>query len=423
MSIIQKIESQSCGCDAQGAKGLISIDDALALISRTVRPLADTQTVPLACATGRVLTDAVRAMGMVPPFENAAMDGYAVNAADLVGNGPWMLPVAGRVAAGQSLHTKFARGTAVQIFTGAPMPDGANAVIMQEDVQRKGQDIEIRRQIAPRTHVRAAGEDMTQGKMVVAAGRCLTARDVAACAAAGHATVKVQRALKVALVMTGDEVCQSGQSRGAAGIWDVNTPMLCAAMSMPSIDLCEVQTASDTRDGLRAQLATLAQKVDLIVTTGGISVGEEDHVKPALHDLNATITFSGVAIKPGKPISVGQMGKAAWLGLPGNPLSAFVTWQLFGTALCNALLGRVPACSDRRHVILSEPLCHKPGRCELRLAQLAGFDDVGREVAVAAKGTHSGRVATLPGMDGLLFVPADARTLPAGALVEFLPFQ
>jgi molybdopterin molybdotransferase len=423
MTIIQKIESQNCGCEVHGSKNLISIDQALARISRTFSPINGTEKVWLADASGRVLAASVRAMGMVPPFANSAMDGYAVNTADLAGDGPWDLLVTGRIAAGQLPPTALINGTAMQIFTGAPVPDGANAVIMQEDVQRTTAGIEIRRKITPRTHIRAAGEDMTKGKTVVPAGRCLTARDIAACAAAGHATVMVQRKLKVALVVTGDEVCQPGETRGKTAIWDVNTPMLCATMGMSSVDLCAIQSATDTRQGLKAQIATLADQVDLVVTTGGISVGEEDHVKPAISDLNAKITFSGVAIKPGKPISVGQVGKAAWLGLPGNPLSAFVTWQLFGTALCRALTGLVSAHIGRRHVVLSEPLCHKPGRCELRLAYLAGFDDQGREVATAATATHSGRVAALPDADGLLFIPADAKTLPAGALVEFLTFH
>lgn len=423
MTVFQKIRTQGCGCDAAGDKHLIGIDEAFALIERTNRSVTGTETVPLADAIGRVLTNSIRATGMVPPFANAAMDGYAVNTADLDGDGPWKLSVAGRVAAGQVAQKAIAKGTAVQIFTGAPVPDGANAVIMQEDVNRVAAGIEIHRRIAPQANIRAAGEDMTKGKTVVPAGRCLTARDIAACAAAGHAKVSVQCKLKVALIVTGDEIRQPDQPRGKAGIWDVNSPMLCAAIQQPSIDLCAVQSAADTRKALKAQLAALVNRVDLIVTTGGISVGEEDHVKPALNDLNAKIIFSGVAVKPGKPVSIGQVGSTAWMGLPGNPLSAFVTWHLFGIALCNALTGLTEVRSDRRHVVLPKPLRHSPGRCELRLAKLTGFDRLGREVVVAADATHSGRVAALPDMDGLLFVPADAETLPEGALIEFLPFR
>jgi molybdopterin molybdotransferase len=198
--------------------------------------------------------------------------------------------------------------------------------------------------------------------------------------------------------------------------------MLSAAMIAPHIELCGVHHAADTRSALRAQLSALAEQADIVVTTGGISVGEEDHVKPVLADLGATIEFSGVALKPGKPVSFGKYKETYWLGLPGNPLSAFVTWQVFGTALCNALAGMTDRGAQRRHVVLSRALNHKLGRCEFRLARLAGFDGTGRETAEFEDATHSGRVAQLPDMDGLLFIPADAEALPAGALVEFQPF-
>ncbi len=422
MTVVQKIAGPSCGCDAFGNKDLFTIDQALAEIARKVRPIAATEVVTLQNAVGRVLNQPARALGMVPPFANAAMDGFGINTADLTGDGPWDLRVSDRVAAGQTPEAALAAGTAVQIFTGAPVPDRTNAVVMQEDVQHTKEGIRLTHMIAPRTHIRAAGEDMTFGKITVLAGCVLTARDITACAAAGHGSLTVCRPLQVAVLVTGDEVCQPGTPRGAAGIWDVNTPMLRAAITSPAVILSQTRIAADTKSALRTQLAVLAKSADLIVTTGGISVGEEDHVKPALQDLGAAIGFSGVAMKPGKPVSFGQFNGACWLGLPGNPLSAFITWQLFGTALCQALTGQARQSVSRRHVVLSRPLRHKPGRCELRLARLNGFDHLGREVAEFADITHSGRVARLPDMDGMLFVPADAETLPAGALVEFQPF-
>ncbi len=412
----------NCGCDAHGAADLISIDVALTRIKRTICAIGDAQVIPLAQAAGRTLTVAVRALDMVPPFANSAMDGYAINTADLIGDGPWTLHVADRVAAGQAPQNALRHGTAAQIFTGAPVPDRANAVIMQEDVTRTEAGIEIRRKVAPGTHIRAAGEDMVKGKIVVPADRLLTPRDIAAVAAAGHGTVTVLRKLRVALVVTGDEVCQPGQARGAAGIWDVNTPMIAATMTQPALDLCHIETAADTRRALSKQLARLAAKVDLIVTTGGISVGQEDHVKPALDDLGAQIVFSGVAIKPGKPVSLGKLGRTVWLGLPGNPLSAFVTWQVFGVPLCRALGGQAADPCASRKVALSKPISHKHGRCEMRCAQLTGIDDLGRAIAAPAAATHSGRVATLPDMDGLIRIPADAPELPVGAIVDFTPF-
>ncbi|WP_224825948.1 gephyrin-like molybdotransferase Glp [Cognatishimia sp. MH4019] len=422
MTILEPRLNQGCGCDSLGGETLISIDQALIQIARAAAPIDRTQTIALQDAVGRVLLDVVRARGMVPPFNNAAMDGYAIHTDDLEGDGPWDLPVRDRIPAGQAAGAALVRNAAVQIFTGAPVPDGANAVVMQEHVERHAEGIRLGKAVQPGAHIRSAGEDMTAGKIIVPAGRALTARDIAACAAAGHDSVKVRDCLRVALLVTGNELRQSGRARGAACIWDVNTPMLQAAIASPSVQVCEVQHAADTRDALRAQLSELSQKVDLIVTTGGVSVGEEDHVKPALSDLNARVTFSGVALKPGKPVSFGQLDGTYWLGLPGNPLSALVTWHLFGKALIQALTGQVAKSAPRRHVVLSCALQHKPGRCEMRLARIVGHDALGRDVADFADATHSGRVSTLPEMDGMLLVPAEADMLPEGALVEFTPF-
>ena len=165
----------------------------------------------------------------------------------------------------------------------------------------------------------------------------------------------------------------------------------------------------------------MAARADLVITTGGISVGEEDHVKPAVMALGGETLFSGVAIKPGKPVSVGRIGKAHWLGLPGNPVSAFVTWQVFGLALVRALSGE-GSIRTRRHVVTSSPIRRNPGRCELRPATLAGFDAHGREIVCFEDATHSARVGLLSAAQGLMFLPADAECLPAGALVEFQPF-
>jgi molybdopterin molybdotransferase len=423
MTVIRKIAGTGCGCDDIARPGsLISIDEALSRIEGLTQAAPETELVTLAQAVGRVLAQPVQSRGMVPPFDNAAMDGFAIHTGDLCGDGPWSLAIGGRIAAGDIPLCELRRKEAIQVFTGAPVPKGADAVVMQEQVLRSDTHIRLTGLVKPGSNIRRVGEDMAMGRIVVPAGRSLSPRDIAACAAAGYQAVPVIRRIRAALLVTGDEVVQQGQTRGAAAIWDVNTPMLSAAIAAPGIDLCSIQIAGDTRHGLRAQLAELSQKVDLIVTTGGISVGEEDHVKPALSDLSARIAFSGVAVKPGKPVSFGHVGRAAWLGLPGNPLSAFVTWQIFGAALCRSLSGQTQGAVRRRHVVLQRVLHHKPGRCELRLAGLTGFDSAGREVVDFVDATRSGRVSQLSDMDGLLFIPAETEDLPGGALVEFHPF-
>jgi molybdopterin molybdotransferase len=358
---------------------------------------------------------------MVPPFDNAAMDGYAVQTAALTGPGPWSLRVIARLPAGLDTDAGISGDTAARIFTGAPVPTGTDAVVMQEEVTRQGDAIVLRRLPEPGLNIRKAGSDIASGALVLDAGRRLGPREIAACAAAGAGTVHVYPRLRVALLVTGDEVRPSGAIRSDAQIWDVNSPMLSALLTSPAIDLVSSDHGPDDRGGFARQLADLAARSDLIVTTGGISVGEEDHVKPALAALGGEVLFSGVAIKPGKPVSFGRMGSCLWLGLPGNPLSAFVTFQIFGTALLRCLCGDGGK-DSRRHVVLSEAVRRKPGRCELRPAVIAGFDAHGREVARFDDATHSARVGTLPLADGLICLPAEADHLPAGALVEFQPF-
>ena len=424
MTIIQPISEPDCGCEAgPGSRSLITMDEALAQIARLVAPVPGTEDVPTGLGRGRVLARSVRSMGAVPPFDNAAMDGYAIRAADLSGPGPWRLPIQGRAAAGQAILPVLQAGTAIQVFTGARMPDGADVVVMQEHVTRIGGSLLIDRPVERHTHVRLKGEDMQAGRTILQEGRSLTARDIAACAAAGAEQLCVSRPVRVALLVTGDEVMPPGAPLGPSGIRDVNTPMLRAAIKAAGGTLCAVEAGADNRRDLRAQVSRMSRTADLIVTSGGISVGALDHVKPALTDLGAQIAFSGVAMKPGKPVSFGRIGAAHWLGLPGNPLSAFVSWTLFGHAILAALTGRTGWQAHRRTVVTRDPVRRKPGRCELRLARIEGIDGLGREVVRFDSATHSGRVSTLALADGLIFLPAETESLPAGAPVRFHPFS
>ena len=423
MTLVQRIETPGCGCDAsEHLSGLTSIDEALGIIGRHAKPVAGTETVPLMQAFGRVLAEPVHAVAMTPPFDNAAMDGYAVDTSAFAGSGPWRFPVASRLPAGSKASAFVGKTQAARIFTGAPVPRGADAVIRQEDARRVGDTVTFEIRPTSGLNLRRAGSDMQAGQVVVEVGTCLGPRDIAACAAAGAELVTVRRLLRVGLLVTGNEVRTAGTGRDEAQIWDVNTPMLCGLLRSPQIELVQVELVSDSRDALMQRLSYLSGAADLIVTTGGVSVGEEDHVKPAFRELGAKLHFSGVRIKPGKPVSYGTLGTCNWLGLPGNPLSAFVTWQVFGAALLRQLNGQSTCGTKRRHVVTGEAIHRKPGRCELRPASLIGFDGQGIEVAVFETATHSGQVGRLPKSDGLMVLEAETDYLPAGALVEFLPF-
>ncbi|REC55162.1 molybdopterin molybdenumtransferase MoeA [Rhodosalinus sediminis] len=424
MTAIDRLIGPGCGCDAgEGAGAAISLDAALERIAAHAAPVAGTEALSPAAAAGRILARPVAARAAAPPFDNAAMDGYAVATRALSGEGPWWLAVTDRVTAGQGAPAPLPGAMAARIFTGAPIPPGADAVVMQEHVHREGDAIRIDARPAPGLNLRRAGEDMAAGQLVLDAGRRLGPREIAAAAAAGADRLHVRRPLRVALMVTGDEVQPAGVARAAAAaIPDVNTPMLAAALAGPAVELVAVAHGGDDRAALTRRIADLAARADLVVTTGGLSVGEADHVAPALAALGAEVCFAGVAIKPGKPVAFGRLGAATWLGLPGNPLAAFVSWHLFGRALLRRLAGQTHPVPARRHVVTATAIHRTPGRCEIRPAAIAGCDAEGREIVRFEASTQSGRVAGLPGADGLMFLPAEADHLPAGALVEFEPF-
>ena len=423
MTILQPIQAQGGGCDTtERVKSLVPLEDALKLIEQTVAPISTSEQVPLSAAVGRIPAEPVEALGMAAAFDNSAMDGYAIRCASLTGDGPWTLPVSGRIPAGTTGQQPFTGRGAVRIFTGAPVPSGADAVIAQEEVVREEGKITIHRSPAVGLNIRRAGAGMVRGQRILERGVRLGPREIAACAAAGCAQVSVLLPLRVSLLVTGDEVQSAGSDRHDAQIWDINTPMISAALSGAHIELVQVKRGADSREALRRMVVTMSGQSDLIITTGGISVGEEDHVKPVMHTLGAEVVFSGVAIKPGKPVSFGRLGTALWLGLPGNPLSAFVTWQVFGTAILRALLQMQGSQAAHRHVTLGKPVRRKPGRCEFRPAHFVGFDGQGREVVDFETRISSGHVAALPGADGLILLPKDTEELPEGALVEFQPF-
>lgn len=411
-----------CGCDRlDTTPGLMTIDQALAAIDNHVWAVDGIENIAAVNSRGRILSRPVTALLPSPRFDNSAMDGFAVCLKDLPGKGPWSLPVTGCQFAGSTNVARMTDGAAVQIFTGAALPDGVDAVIMQERVEFDGETIIIRNRPKAGENIRRTGEDMCLGDVVVPAGCRISPREIAGIAAAGHGSVSVSRRVRVGLLATGDEVRQPGQVLTSAQICDVNTPMLISSMEDLGADVVTARTGGDTRDEIRNELQTLSETVDLVVTTGGISVGAADHVKPALRDAGGEIVLSGVAIKPGKPISMGRIGTTTWLGLPGNPVSAFVTWTVFGQRILDRLSGRQATKARRRHVIAGHALHHKPGRCELRLASIIGTDAQGREIAGFPAQTNSARVSQLSNADGLILVPAETGYIPEGGLVEFMP--
>lgn len=408
----------ACGCDRHAARGgLVSVEEALAIIGREVRPVPGCETVPLAAARGRVLAAEVRAATAMPRFDNAGMGGYALRLSDLRGAPPWELPVAGTLRAGEGRGLALSPGTAVRIFTGAPLPAGAEAVVMQEETEPTHVGIRLRRRPAPGANIRRRSEDLAEGARVLAAGTRLGPREIGAAAAAGAGHLTVRRRPRIALLTTGDELVPAGAALPGGAIWDANTPMMRAAVEAAGAELADCRAAPDRLEETEALLARLSEEADLLVTTGGVSVGAADFIAPALARLGGATCFAGVAIKPGKPVTLARLEPALVLALPGNPVSALVVWQVLGLPLLDRLAGA----TKRRlpfPVTSAEPIRHRPGRTEYRPARWRNPGALTVDVAAAV---HSGRIASLSGTDGLVRLPAGSETIAPGTPLDFLP--
>ena len=421
MTVLDR-QSAVCGCE-HAAKSLIDMDEAIRRVRTACTPVRGSERVSITRCHGRILSKPVVSQSNLPPFHNSGMDGYAVRAKDIPDHGTTTLTVCGRVAAGTSDDVTVGSGTAIRIFTGAAIPRGSDAVVMQEAVKRNGGRIRVSGPIRKGENIRQAGEDAIAGALVLNSGCRLTPRSIAAAAACGVDHVHVRRKLRVGLVVTGDEVATGDQQPSANKISDVNTPMLSAALDRADLDLTVAKWVPDTLADTRAVLASLAQNVDLIVTTGGVSVGEEDHVKPAFKSLGATIHFSGVAVKPGKPVTFGTLGSTYWLGLPGNPHSAFAIWKWLGEEILGELAGLAGSDRTCEQVVLSHSLRHKPGRSELRPAKIIGVDPLGRKRVETLEGVHSGRITQLAAMDGHVIIPRNTSHCAEGTSLVFQPYD
>jgi molybdopterin molybdotransferase len=415
-----QIDPHRCGCDsAPGA--LMPVDDALARGLARVRTVTQIEELALDRATGRVLAEPVRAACPLPPFDYAAMDGYALRLADLAGPGPWTLPVAARMRAGDA-PCALPMGATCRILTGAALPDGAEAVVAQEDLARGDRTITLTHLPKPGEHIRRVGDDLPAGAEIVPVGRLIGAREAAAIAASGAGTVTVRARLRVAVLSTGSELVPPGLPLAPGQIWDANNALLAAALAHPWIERTDLGALPDEPDRLATALVDACARADLVISTGGVSVGDEDHMGRVFTQAGGTIHAMKIAMKPGKPLIIGQLGRALWLGLPGNPVAAFVTWTVIGARLAEAMAGIHPVAPRKTLARLAAPVRHKPGRCEYRPARILGYSAQGAPMVECLDAPDSHRVALLARAEGLALIPAEAEAMAAGDLIEFLPF-
>jgi molybdopterin molybdotransferase len=405
---------------------LLPVAEAEELIAARVNPVSGREKVPLREALGRVLAADIIAPVNLPPFDNSAVDGYAVRGEDIAAAREQRLAIVDRVAAGHAATHAVKSGEAVRIFTGAPMPPGADTVFMQEDCRIDGAHVIVPPGLSRGANRRLAGEDIRAGAVALPAGRRLSAQDVALVAALGLTAIDVRRRVRVALFSTGDEIAEPGSPLTGAALYDSNRYLLAAAIARFGAEVTDLGILRDEPKTLARAIAAAAADHDLVLTSGGVSTGEADYVRGAVESVGR-IVFWRVAIKPGRPVAMGVIpgGKsgeaAAFVGLPGNPVAVFVTFVRVVRPLLLRLAGALP-----------EPLVAMPARAAfsykkrkgrreyVRVALRSGAD--GMLDAVKYPQDGAGVLTSLTETDGLAELGEEVTTIEPGAMVGFLPY-
>ena len=404
---------------------LLPVSEAESLIAARVAPVDGRETVALREAAGRVLAEDVVAPVNVPPFDNSAVDGYAVQGDDLAFDGEKRLTIVDRATAGHAAHHVVKTGEAIRIFTGAPMPPGADTVFMQEDCRVEGDCVVVPAGLQRGANRRLAGEDMRAGAIALPAGRRLAVQHVALAAALGLTALDVRRRVRVALFSTGDEIVEPGAALPGAALYDSNRYLLSGLIARFNAEITDLGILSDDPEELKRALTDAAADHDLVLTSGGVSTGEADHVRTAIESIGRLV-FWRVAIKPGRPVAMGVIpggngSGAAFVGLPGNPVAVFVTFVRVVRPLLLRLSGALP-----------EPLVAMPARSAFHYKKRKGRREYIRvALRKAADGTieahkyeqdGAGVLTSLTETDGLAELGEDVTQIEPGASVGFLSY-
>jgi molybdopterin molybdotransferase len=400
---------------------MMSVDEAVAIIAARVTAVQDVETVALGDADGRVLATGISAPLPLPPFTNSAVDGYAVRSGDLPQGDEQAFPVTGRIQAGASAPAPVEPGHAMRIFTGAPMPDGADTVFMQEDVRldEAGQVV-LPAGLRPGANVRPAGEDIPAGHSALAAGQRLRPQDVALAAAFGLTELEVRRRIRVAVFSTGNELVSPGAPRGAAQLFDSNRFMLMAMLARLGCEVSDLGILGDDRASLADGLRKVAGSHDLILTTGGVSTGEEDHVKAAVESIGSLVLWR-MAIKPGRPVAMGIIAGTPFIGLPGNPVASFVTFVHVVRPTVLALAGAAQAPPVPMPVRAAFSYKKKIARREYVRVSLRKAPDGMLEVTKFPR-EGAGLLSSLVDTDGLVELGEAITQVEPGQTVGFLSY-
>ena len=396
-------------------KPMLSVAEALAFMAAAARPVIEVGQVDTMDANGRVLAAAQTSTLNVPERDNTQMDGYAVRAADCV-SGAARLPVSQRIAAGH-VGQPLQPGTAARIFTGALIPDGADAVVMQEQCTLADGVVTINHAPLAGEWVRRQGEDIRAGGQILEAGRRLRSQEMGLAASVGLASLPVLRKLRVAVFFTGDELAMPGQPLAPGAVYNSNRFTLRGLLENLGCEITDLGIVPDSLEATRSVLRRAAEGNDLIITSGGVSVGEEDHIKPAV-EAEGRLNMWQIAVKPGKPLAFGEVGQAFFVGLPGNPVSSFVTFLLFVRPFILRLQGVSSKLAPRSYRL---PAAFERSKADRRNEFLrARVTDEG-ELALFANQSSGVLTSTVWG-DGLIDCPPGL-SIARGDLLRFIPFN
>lgn len=397
----------------------MSVEEAEALIAARVPAPEGEEAVALRDAAGRVLARDLVAPVALPPFDNSAVDGWAFRHADLAAAGDTRLAERGRVAAGQAAGAPVGAGEAVRVFTGAPMPPGADCVVMQEDVRRDGDAILVPHGLKPGANARPAGEDIALGSVALEAGRRLGPAEIGLAAALGCAVLPVRRRVRVGVFSTGDELAEPGGVLGPAQTFDSNRFTLMALLGRLPVEVFDLGVLPDDAGATVHALDAAAGSHDLLLSSGGVSMGEEDHVRAAIES-SGSLVFWKLAIKPGRPAAMGLVRGTPVIGLPGNPVAAVVTFLHLARPLVLRLAGAKAEPLLRVGAVAAFDYRKKAGRREYVRVTLRQGEDL--PIAKKFPREGAGLLSSLTQSDGFAELPEDVSAVAPGDRVTVLPF-
>ena len=411
----------ACGCDdhCDTKQTLMPVDKALALLLNNAIPLGETETVDLIDAGGRILAEDLCSNLNVPPADNSAMDGYAVHSVDFIHAEKQSFPISQRICAGD-VGTELKTKTVARIFTGASIPAGADAVIMQEYCQVDGDNMMTNGAVSAGTNLRKAGEDIAVGDTILKIGDKLKPQDLGLAASVGISQLKIYRRLRVGIFFTGNELCEAGTELKAGQIYNSNRYTLRGLLANLGCEIIDLGIVKDTLEATRDAMTEAAEKSDLVMTSGGVSVGEEDYVRIALEEIGQ-IDLWRINIKPGKPLAFGKIGDTPFLGMPGNPVSVFATFCVFAHPYIQKKSGATNVLPNSFMTPAGFEWNKKGYRCEYVRARI-DKNSSGQAAITLFPHQGSGVLTSTSWANGLAIIPPQT-LINKGDSVEFIPFS